>query len=57
MRFFEGIFSAIFLTGLIYGVLYFTREIGVKRGREIASKEMNQKLMNCNAVLVGDKNE
>lgn len=55
MRFFEGILSALFLTGLIYGVLYFTREIGVKRGRELASKEMGIKLENCQKIIVGEK--
>ncbi len=55
MRFLEGLFSALFLTALIFGVLYFTKEIGIKRGREIASKEMNQKLINCNKIIVGEK--
>lgn len=53
MRFLEGIFSALFLTGLIYGALYFTREIGVKRGRDLASKEYGKKLNNCNQIITG----
>lgn len=53
MEFFKGLISALFLTGFMLGVLYFAKEFGIKRGREIASKEYGKKLNNCNQIITG----
>lgn len=51
MRFFEGLMSALFLTLVIFGGLYLSKELGIRRGKELAYQEMNQKLMNCNKLI------
>lgn len=55
MDFFRGLLSALFLTMGMVGLVHFSKEFGIKRGRELSSIEMNKKLKNCHEVITKTK--
>jgi len=56
MEFFKGL---IFTTLIFYGfcgmLIYFSKEYGIKRGKELAMREASAKLDQCNKLIVGNK--
>jgi hypothetical protein len=55
MDFFKAMLSVIFLYAVLGSMVYYAKEFGIKRGRELASKELSHKLRQCNRILIGEK--
>lgn len=51
MEFFRGFLAVLIFYAFCGSLMFFAKEFGIKRGRELASKEMNLKLKNCQRIL------
>jgi hypothetical protein len=54
MEFFKGLLSVLILYAVCGSMIYFAKEFGIKRGRDLASKELSHKLRQCNRILIGE---
>lgn len=52
---FEGLIIVFVFYAFCFSLIHFSRELGIKRGREIASKEYGKKLNSCQKIIVGEK--
>ena len=55
MEFFRGFLSVLFLSAVFFGIVYYSKQFGIKQGKEIATKELNVKLQRCQRILTSGK--
>lgn len=51
MEFFRGILVVLVFYAFCGSLMYYAKEFGIKRGRELARNELNLKLNQCHRIL------